>query len=323
MTTKTKTRVHRPVRVADLFAGWGGFTLGAEQAGAQVVYAANHWDLAVEAHAHNHPHTIHECQDLRQADWTKLPAYDLLIAGPSCPAWSMAGQPGRKKMARVAKRHDDIRADPWAVVSCAEATNPRAIIVENVAQMLKWPLLPRWIGCLEDLGYEVQTHVLRASDFGVPQRRKRLFIIATRKAFQLDVSKQPEQGFGGIIDWNAGKWRPISSAPTANARKCYTAASRHGRAAVQLVSLSTKAKAATGLSVDEPLRTLTTKDQWRAVKGDMYRAFTAREYARGQGFPDTYGWPDDAKRTDVIKGVGNAVPPPLARELVRQVSAAL
>ena len=43
------------VRAVDLFAGWGGFTAGAEMAGAEVVFAANHWKLAVDAHALNHP----------------------------------------------------------------------------------------------------------------------------------------------------------------------------------------------------------------------------------------------------------------------------
>ncbi len=311
------------MRAVDLFAGWGGFTLGAEQVGIEVVWAANHWPLAVEAHALNHPRTQHICQDLRQADWTKLPAYDLLLAGPSCPGSSSAGQPGRYHSAQVRKQHDDIRADPWAVISCAEATAPRGIIVENVKGMLRWQLFRRWRECLADLGYNVQVTTLRASDFGVPQRRERLFVVATRTEFDigcaLESARTPEPGFGGIIDWDAGQWRPISKAPTANARHCYRAASRHGRAAVQLVSLSTRAKAATGLSVEEPLRTLTTKDQWLVVQGDRYRSFTTREYARGQGFPDSYAWPERATRRDIIKGVGNAVPPPLAGELVSRV----
>jgi DNA (cytosine-5)-methyltransferase 1 len=222
------------MKAVDLFAGWGGFTEGAEQAGIEVVWAANHWPLAVEAHAHNHPSATHVCQDLRQADWTKLPAYDLLLAGPSCPANSSAGQPGRYHDARVAKRHDDIRADPWAVISCAEATAPKAVVVENVQGILRWKLFKNWSQCLTDLGYSVQITKLRASHFGVPQRRDRVFIVATRKEFDLKKAlkdlRTPEPGFGDIIDWDSGNWRPISKAPTANARHCYTMASRLGRA---------------------------------------------------------------------------------------------
>jgi hypothetical protein len=116
------------MKAIDLFAGWGGFTLGAEQAGVRVVWAANHWPLAVEAHARNHPHTEHACQDLRQADWTRLPAYDLLLASPACQGHSQASQPKRRAY------HDAMRATAWAVVDCADVTEPRAIVVENIAK---------------------------------------------------------------------------------------------------------------------------------------------------------------------------------------------
>ena len=53
-------------------------------AGCSVVYAANHWPLAVEWHAANHPGTDHACQDLQQADFTALPDHDVLLASPSC-----------------------------------------------------------------------------------------------------------------------------------------------------------------------------------------------------------------------------------------------
>ena len=58
------------MKAIDLFAGGGGFTEGAEQAGCEVVLAANHWPAAVATHAANHPRAKHVCQDLQQADWT-------------------------------------------------------------------------------------------------------------------------------------------------------------------------------------------------------------------------------------------------------------
>lgn len=119
------------IRAIDLFAGWGGFTLGAELAGVRVVWAANHWPRAVEVHAANHPGVEHVCQDLRQADWTALPAFDLLLGGPACQGHSEAGQPARAR----GHVHDAERATAWAVVDCAEATSPRAIVVENVPRV--------------------------------------------------------------------------------------------------------------------------------------------------------------------------------------------
>lgn len=85
-STKSVTPGHNGLRAVDLFAGWGGFSQAAEQVGVSVVYAANHWPLAVRAHARNHPNTHHECQDLRQADFTKFPAYEILLRPPRARA---------------------------------------------------------------------------------------------------------------------------------------------------------------------------------------------------------------------------------------------
>lgn len=61
------------MRAIDLFAGAGGFSTGAVMAGIDVVWAANHWGLAVRLHAANHPQTAHACQDLHQANWGEVP----------------------------------------------------------------------------------------------------------------------------------------------------------------------------------------------------------------------------------------------------------
>lgn len=63
----------------DLFAGAGGFSTGAVAAGCTVAWAANHWPTAVQWHTANHPHTVHACQDLQQADFRDAPAHDILL----------------------------------------------------------------------------------------------------------------------------------------------------------------------------------------------------------------------------------------------------
>ncbi len=69
------------MKAIGLFAGAGGFSTGAAMAGTQVVWAANHWPVAVQYHAANHPAADHLCQDLHQADWSRVPATDLMLAG--------------------------------------------------------------------------------------------------------------------------------------------------------------------------------------------------------------------------------------------------
>jgi DNA (cytosine-5)-methyltransferase 1 len=65
-----------------------------------------------------------------------------------------------------------------------------------------------------------------------------------------------------------------------------------------------------GVGLHEPMRTITTKDQWALVRGDAYRPLTPRELARGMGFSDDYRLPD-VSRAHQVRGLGNAVPPPL------------
>lgn len=302
------------IRVADLFAGWGGFTLGAEQAGAKVVYAANHWPLAVEAHAQNHPHTTHVCQDLRQADWTTLPPFDLLVAGPACQGHSSASRPKRRRY------HNALRATAWAVVDCVEATRPKGLVVENVREFLDWKLFPRWRQCLEDLGYSITAQLLWATSFGVPQRRRRLFIVGSQgDPVAVQAPRRAEPAFGPCIDWAANvPWTPVTkSSAKVQARIAKGRASHGERFLTQHVTNHP------GVSLTESIRTITTGDQWAVVDGSRYRPLTIRENARAMGFPDDYSWPSHAKRKDCIRGLGNAVPPPMARGVVAQVGGAL
>ncbi len=97
------------MKAIDLFAGAGGFTEGAIEAGIEVMWAANHWPLAVEYHTANHPSTYHLCQDLHQADWSQVPAHDLLLASPACQGHSRA-------RGTEMPHHDALRSTAWAIV---------------------------------------------------------------------------------------------------------------------------------------------------------------------------------------------------------------
>lgn len=298
------------MKAIDLFAGWGGFTEGATQAGVQVVWAANHWPLAVEAHAVNHPATTHVCQDLRQADWSALPRFDLLLASPACQGHSYASQPRRRP------HHDAMRATAWAVVDCAEVTRPKALIVENVVPFQRWQLFGLWTAALERLGYTLDVREVTASKHGVPQRRTRLFVIGTRNGKRAaPLVEVPEPAFGPCIDLNAGTWRALDEmAPGARKRLAKGQATHGPRFFGQFVT------GHPGVPLNEPIRTITGADQWIIVDGDRYRPLTVRETARAMSFPDRYAWPAHATRRDTIKGLGNAVCPEVVRQLVGVVA---
>lgn len=296
------------MRAIDLFAGWGGFTMGAELAGVDVVWAANHWRLAVDTHAMNHPGTHHECQDLRQADWTALPPYEVLLASPACQGHSTASQPRRRRY------HDEMRATAWAVVDCADVTAPETIIVENVPAFRRWRLYPVWRQALTTLGYRLQEIELVASAFGVPQRRRRLFVIGSLRGTPRVQAPAAvaEPAFGPALEWDAGDWRPTTEAAAGARRRFAKGRANHGPR-----FLSQHVTGHPGVPLSEPIRTITAKDQWVVVAGDRYRPLTLREHARGMGFPDDFTWPEGCTRGDVIRGLGNAVCPPQGRDVVR------
>jgi DNA (cytosine-5)-methyltransferase 1 len=295
------------VKAVDLFAGFGGLSLGAKRAGVNVVWAANHWKYAVETHAANHPETEHVCQDLRQADWSRLPRFDMLLAAPACQGHSKASQPKRTLF------HDALRATAWAVVDCAEVTRPELLVVENVPDFLNWQLYPLWKQALELLGFGLQELRLTASYHGVPQRRQRLLIVGMRgRTPKLTLKPEArELPFGPCIEWDAPGWRPTKEASAGAQARFAVAQANHGAQC-----LSQHVSGHPGAPLDEPIRTITTKDQWVVLDGRRYRPLTEREYARAMSFPDSYTWAP-ARRRDVVQGLGNAVPPVLAEKVVR------
>lgn len=195
------------MRAIDLFAGAGGFSTGATMAGVQVVWAANHWPLAVEYHAVNHPSATHLCQDLHQANWANVPGHDLLLASPCCQGHS----PARGK-AHGNPQHDASRSTAWAVVSAAEHHKPAAAVIENVPEFLEWALYPAWSMAMEALGYKLSPHIVDAADHGAPQHRERLFIVATRSQapLQLNLERRDHISAASFIDFNAGRWSEIN-----------------------------------------------------------------------------------------------------------------
>ncbi len=304
----------------DLFAGLGGMTLGAKLAGARVVHAENHWTWGVDVHRKNHPEAHHLLADVRARDWRDLPPFGLLVAGPACQGHSSNGRPTRKRNPNVRELHDLLRTTADAVVECVRETEPAALVVENVPPFVFWDGFGRWWKGLERAGMELQLFKLWASHHEVPQRRQRLFIVGTRRKRRVNLVERelrsfPETPFGPCIDWSAEGWRPITQAkPDAQARM------RRAKSRCGPVCLSQNVTNHPGVPLNEPIRTITTMSHhWALVRGDEYRYLTMRELARGQSFPDTFHWPEDSSTEDVARGLGNAVPPLLARNVIRAV----
>ena len=290
------------MRCLDLFAGAGGFSTGAVQAGCTVVAAANHWPAAVEAHSRNHPSTQHICQDLCQADFTTFPTHDILLASPECRGHTRA-------RGKEAKHHDASRSTAWAVISCAEVHRPHAIVAENVPEFLRWQLYPAWKSALYMLGYDITENVVNAADYGVPQNRVRALIIAMKgRAPRIQAARRPKIPARAIINLDAGRWGAIKRAGRSEntLRRIVEGRKQHGQTFIIAYYGSERG----GRSIDVPLGTVTTRERFAVVHKDCMRMLSVDEYRAAMGFQPDYWLPNHRKTA--VKLLGNAVPPALA-----------
>lgn len=295
------------MKAIDLFAGAGGFSTGAVMAGCEVVWAANHWPAAVAVHADNHPDTAHACQDLQQADWTRVPAHDLLMASPACQGHSRAR--GKERA-----HHDAQRSTAWAVVSAVEYHSPAFVLVENVPEFAKWTLYPAWCAAMHALGYALAPMILDAADHGVAQHRLRLFIVGTRSKHPVELAFADREhvGSGQIIDFDAGRWSTIDKAGRASSTLARVASGRASHGARFVTAYYGNETG--GRSLSRPVGTITTRDRWAVIDGDRMRMLSVAECRRAMGFPDTYRLPERAK--DALHMLGNAVVPIVARDII-------
>lgn len=182
--------------MTDLFCGAGGSSTGAVSVpGVTVRLAANHWDLAIETHNTNHPDVDHLQADISNTDPRYVPTTDLLWASPECTNHSRAK--GRKQHKQPDLFGDVLpdeaaersRATMWDVVRFAETHHYRAVLVENVVEVVDWSaewgvkggLFQSWLGAMHAMGYRhhiVSMNSMHAQGYGLPapQSRDRVYI---------------------------------------------------------------------------------------------------------------------------------------------------
>lgn len=180
--------------MTDLFCGGGGSSSGAKQVpGVRVVFAANHWPLAVKTHNTNHPEADHDCADISQVDPRRYPKTDLLWVSPECTNHTQAKGTSRKGRLAPDANGDTIemsaeersRATMWDVIRFTEHHRYKAIIVENVVEAAFWAPFHAWLMAMRALGYEHQIVFLNSAHAqagGDPaaQSRDRIYIIFNR-----------------------------------------------------------------------------------------------------------------------------------------------
>ena len=216
-----QTSAGTELTVADYFCGAGGSSSGMEQIpGVTVRMAANHWDLAIQTHNANLPHADHDVADIAAIDPRRHPTTDIGWFSPECTNWSIAkgvkvdydGKPVQLDMFatedepplpdEAAHRSRMLMQD---VPRFSEVHRYRAVIVENVTDVLKWYHLDEWLLRMMNLGYRYRIVVLNSAfasayGLGAPQYRDRVYFVFWQSRY-----REPD----------FAKWtRPLAWCPT-------------------------------------------------------------------------------------------------------------
>ncbi len=313
----------------ELFAGAGGLALGLEKAGFQHKLLVEIDKDCVSTLNRNRPNwkVIHD--DISTVDFKNIKA-DVVSGGFPCQAFSYAG----KKLG-----FNDTRGTLFfEFARCVKEVQPKICVAENVQGLVhhdKGRTLKTMISVLEDLGYNIQYKVLNATNYGVAQKRKRMFLIGTQDGYYFEYPKPQKQiptlrdalkdvpkSEGSsypdhkkkVLDLvpPGGCWidLPEDVAKDYMGKSYYSGGGRRGMAR--------------RISWDEPCLTLTTspaQKQTERCHPDETRPFTVREYARIQSFPDE--WEFVGSVSSQYKQIGNAVPVKLAEAIGKQIIKAL
>ena len=158
------------MKLVDLFAGCGGMSLGFQNAGFDIVAAYDNWQPAIDIYRQNFDHPIYK-RDLAVEDITeelKALAPDIIIGGPPCQDFSIAG-----KLNLTGNRANLTRIYSHIIAN----VHPQWFVMENVYTIERSPIFTMALETFKNAGYGITKHIWDASYMGVPQMRKRCFVI--------------------------------------------------------------------------------------------------------------------------------------------------
>jgi DNA (cytosine-5)-methyltransferase 1 len=316
------------LRVLDLFCGGGGSSWGARAAGAHIVCGIDADPIACDAYAKNFPaaRALHlkMTRNTTPSTIDGLGPINLLLASPECTNHTMAR--GNRRI----NHHS--RATARFVLNFAAGLLPRWVVIENVIQMKAWNGYNGLIKELEELDYKVLPITLDARDFGVPQQRRRLFILCDRERPPIrpvPVSLSALRTVADILD-PPGTWRSTPLRRQGRAKPTLERAERAiaalGEGVPFLIVYYGSDASGGWQKLGRPLRTITTIDRFGLVtwtEGEPYlRMLQVPELMRAMGFSEQYRLDDIGRRRDRIRLLGNGVSPPVMEAIVRTLTAA-
>ena len=345
------------LRAIELFTGCGGMSLGLKRAGFDIVYANEINPDAVKTYKKNFPEVFVQQEDIKKVNPVllkkKIGKIDLIAAGTPCQGFSMAGprnsnDPRNKLFLQLLKFVDTFK--------------PKMFVMENVPGILtidNGKVIKRIENSFSKIGYRIQYKVLFASEFGVPQERKRIFIVGTKKKISPEkLFPTPkrnritvEDALSDLADLGVNdksvtyKNKPKSKFQSKMRKKskvifnhescnhnikiqkrfAKVPAGKNGRQV--LINSGTKKRDYYRMHPKTASRTITTIPE-DFIHYRQNRIPTVREMARLQSFPDDFeflgpkmtGGKKRVKSCPQYTQVANAVPPLMAEIVFRKLS---
>lgn len=307
-------------RTLDIFCGGGGSSYGARNAGAEIVCGIDLCEVASATYEENFPTATTITKALENINPRRLHDsigdIDLLLASPECTNHTCAKG--------SAPRSEKSRATAMQALRFAKEFRPRWLILENVVHMRPWSRYDELKEALEDLDYHLTEFVLDASEFGVAQNRRRLFVVCDLEG-PVTAIKRPRRKRKHVEDildprgtWDTTRlFSPKRAKPTLErAERGFAELGK--RASFLLVYYGTDGCGG-WQRLDRPLRTVTTVDRFALVEpgedGHQMRMLQVPELRRAMGFKIDYIM-NHGSRREQIKLLGNGVCPPVMEAIV-------
>lgn len=334
------------LKAIDLFSGCGGMTFGLKKAGFVVVGALEFDPIAAATYRMNHQDVGLKEADIRSVNigsWMKEldleeGGLDLLAGCPPCQGFS------RLRTLNGVKSNKDRRNRlVMEVAKCVAMFRPKSVMIENVPGLAEKSVFREFLRLLRREGYMPRWEILDAADYAVPQRRKRLVLIAGR-GFSIEfgklarTKKTVRSAIGNLpMPGNSGDSlhdMPENRSP--EMRTWISAVPKDGGGRLDLPPdmqrpchrRSNGFKDVYGrMAWDRPAPTITggcfNPSKGRFLHPEQDRNITMREAALLQSFPRSFKVPSNTTKTAAALMIGNALPPEFVRRQAREISRAI
>lgn len=308
------------VTAVSLFTGCGGSDSGLVKAGVEVLMANDIFKYAKDTYEQNFPETDYQLKNIKEIE--SFPKSELLVGCYPCQGFSQGG---------IRSPEREINLLYLEFARALKKIRPKAFIVENVSGMVRRNykhLLDDQVKVFSELGYAVSYDVLNAADYGVPQDRRRIFIVGIRKSLKQKYEfptpthgsnrsyryKTIKDAIGDLPLWPTGGYYDLDFH--------WYYLSRDRRRDWDMPSKTVLANPRhTPLHPVSPKLIKLKHNVWRFETDSPARRFSALETARLQGFGRRFKFPETegASLNTKYKVAGNAVPPKLFEVVFRSL----